>query len=908
MPPMAWNEIERRARYFATRWAGETYERGESQTFWGELLTVYGIDRRRQGALFEYPIKKLSGHQGFIDLYWPGKLIVEQKSAGRDLGKALEQGLDYLPEMPDHELPTAIATSDFDRIEIFYLDPASRNRNRSFRVRDFPKNTRAFNFLFDATDVELAEQSEVNVKAAQDMATLHNELEKTGYRGHDLEVLLTRLVFCLFADDTTLIPHRWLDRFVGNRTRADGSDLGPWLIQIFDVLNTPEDQRQTNLDADLRQLPYVNGGLFRDPIRTPSFTSDTRHALLTAGTAKDWGQVSPAIFGSMFQGVMDPKERRNLGAHYTSERNILRVIQPLFLDALYAEFERVKTNPNRLLTFHDRIANLTFLDPACGCGNFLVVTYRELRRLEHKVIQLLHGDALSSADISHYLRVTVDQMYGIEIEEFPCEVAKLALWLTDHQMNLEASAQFGSYYARLPITSTPHIVNANALTTEWGSVVDLARLDYIMGNPPFNGSRTMSAEQKADLYQVTQGMREQGFLDFVTGWYFKAADIMAEYPHIRSAFVSTNSISQGEQVAILWKPLLERGVAIDFAHRTFKWTNDAKGVAAVYCVIVGFSMKGSKHPRIFEYEDIRGEPIEVAATNINPYLVDGPDAMVGTRQTPLCDVPAMQFGSMPRDGGNLILSAEEREQLIRKYPAADQWIRPYVGAHEFINGNWRYYLWLRKAPPEAIRSVPLIYERVEATREFRLASKAASTRKFGQTPPLFCQIAESSRDYVLVPGVSSERREYIPIGFMDASVIANNLVHMIPGATPYHFGILTSAMHMAWVRAVCGRLESRYRYSKDIVYNNFPWPEDVTDAGRAHIESLAGAVLAARELYPDSTLADLYDPVTMPAELRRAHTALDRAVDRLYRPDPFATDEDRVAHLFELYERLVAQP
>ena len=913
MANLSWNEIQDRATEFASKWAGETYEKGESQSFWSDFLAIYGVDRRRHGAFFEYAIKKGSGAQGFIDMFWPGKLLAEQKSGGRDLSKAGVQAYEYLETMPDHDLPYGIVVSDFASFE--FIDLTTRQKT-SFGLADLPRYVKLFGFLIDQTSQNIAEQDPVNRRAAESMARLHNQLRDDNYTGHNLEVLLVRLVFCMFADDAGIFDHRTLHDYLEQRTSSDGSDLGPRLMAIFQALNTPSDQRQSSLDEAVASLPYVNGGLFAEMIRTPYFTSAMRTELLNA-MKLDWSSVSPAIFGSMFQGVMDEDERRKLGAHYTSEKNILRVIKPLFLDDLYKDFALANAAGPRkkfdeLRKLQDRIADLKFLDPACGSGNFLVITYRELRRLEHKIVALLAKNAdqqdmfaMGGQGIGT-LKVNVDQMYGIEIDEFPSLIAQTALWLTDHQMNVEYSHQSGKTFKRLPLTHSATIVNDNALTIDWAEVIAPSELSYILGNPPFNGSRTMSKEQKQDLLTVVGGVKEAGFLDFVAGWYFKSADYMHLNPAIESALVSTNSITQGEQASILWKPLLENGVYINFAHKTFKWSNDAKGNAAVYCVIIGFSLQTSREQRIFEYTDIRGEPNEVAAQNINAYLVDAPNVFIGTRQRPFSDVPEMNFGNMPADGGNLILSREERDEIISVYPAAQKYIYELIGAKELIQGGARYCLWLVGASPIDLRATPPIIERVQRNRAVRAAS---SRPQLADTPTLFAQITADPTTYqsaIAIPRVSSENRDYIPMGFFGKNQIIGDTCMAIPNATLYHFGILTSQTHMAWMRAVAGRLKSDYRYSKDIVYNNFIWP-DVTGEEQTEIEKLAQAVLDARAEFPDSSLADLYDPLTMPPVLAKAHKTLDRAVDKLYRKEPFATDADRVALLFDRYKRFCVE-
>lgn len=909
MANISWNEIQNRAAEFASKWTGETYEKGESQSFWSDFLTVFDVDRKRHGAYFEYAIKKGSGKQGFIDMFWPGKLLAEQKSGGKDLAKASLQAYEYLETMPDHDLPQAIVVSDFASFQLINL---TTREKVEFTLENFPKHVKSFAFLINQASQNLAEEDPVNRKAAEAIAKLHNQLRDDNYTGHDLEVLLVRLVFCMFADDAGIFDRHVLHEYLRQRTSADGSDLGPRLIQIFQALNSQPQERQNSLDESIMSLPYINGGLFADPIRTPYFTSDMRTALLSA-MELDWSAVSPAIFGSMFQGVMDKDQRRNLGAHYTSEVNILRVIKPLFLDDLYHEFAIAKNAGPRkkydeLRKLQDKLANLKFLDPACGCGNFLVITYRELRKLEHKIVKILSKgnetiDMLATAgDGAGVLKVNVDQMYGIEIEEFPSLIAQTALWLTDHQMNMEYSQQSGRTFKRLPLTASATIVHGNALTTDWANVVAPSELDYILGNPPFNGSRTMSREQKADLLSVVGDIKEAGFLDFVAGWYFKSTDMMLRNNKIKTALVSTNSITQGEQASILWKPLFEKGIHINFAHQTFKWSNDAKGNAAVYCVIVGFALHPATERRIFEYADIKGEPNELVAKNINQYLIDAPNVFVGTRQRPISDVPEMNFGNMPADGGSLILSEEERNEIIAKYPQAEKYIYKLVGAKELIQGGVRYCLWLSGASPSELREIPPILERIEKNRVVRAAS---SRPHLADIPALFAQITANPTEYksaIAIPSVSSERRNYIPIAFFGNDTVITNLCLVIPNATLYHFGILTSQMHMAWVRAVAGRLKSDYRYSKDIVYNNFPWPENVTDVQKAEIEKLAQNILDVRAKFPNSSLADLYDPLTMPSELAKAHKALDKSVDKIYHGKDFRDDSERIDDLFDRYQ------
>lgn len=907
MTNLSWNEIQDRAQEFASKWQGETYEKGESQSFWSDFLGIYGVDRRRHGAFFEYAIKKGSGKQGFIDMFWPGKLLAEQKSGGKDLSKANTQAYEYLETMPDHDLPQAIVVSDFTSFE--FIDLQTREKT-SFVLEDLPHNVKLFAFLIDQATQKTQEEHPVNIKAAEAMARLHNQLYDDNYRGHDLELLLVRLVFCMFADDSGIFDHQVLHGYLQNRTSDDGSDLGGRLKDIFETLNTDTSERQSSLDETLMSLPYVNGGLFAENIRTPHFSGKMRADLLEA-MQLDWSKVSPAIFGSMFQGVMDAETRRNLGAHYTSEKNILRVIKPLFLDDLYIEFAKcMAAGPRKkydeLRKFQEKLAGLKFLDPACGCGNFLVVTYRELRLLEHKVVAALAKnrdqiDMLATAgEGSGTLKVNVDQMYGIEIEEFPSLIAQTAIWLTDHQMNMQYSRESGRTFRRLPLKHSATIAHANALTTDWADVIAPKDLNFILGNPPFIGSNIMTIPMRDDLRVAVPGLENIGLLDFVAGWYVKAFGIMNQNTTIKTALVSTNSITQGEQVGVLWKYLLEQGVIINFAHRTFKWTNDAKGVAAVYCVVVGFSLKETQNKRIFDYPDIKADPIEIDVKNISPYLIDAPSVYIERRSKPLCDVPALSKGNQPTDGGNLILNEEERDELIAAEPLAEKYIKKLIGAKEFIQNTNRWCLWLVDCSPSELRQMPKVLERVARTREMRLASTDHGTRRLAEQSTLFRE-TQNPESYIVIPSVSSENREYVPMGFFDKDTISTNLNLIIPNGNLYHFGILTSQMHMAWMRVVAGRLKSDYRYSKDIVYNNFIWP-DVAENQEAEVEKLTQAVLDARAEFPDASLADLYDPLTMPPALAKAHKALDRYVDKLYSSRGFDSDADRVAMLFERYK------
>jgi hypothetical protein len=649
----------------------------------------------------------------------------------------------------------------------------------------------------------------------------------------------------------------------------------------------------------------VNGKLFEESLPLAAFDSKMREMLLEA-CAFDWGQISPAIFGSMFQAVMNPKERRNLGAHYTSEKNIQKVIKPLFLDDLYAEFEKIKSNQNKLQEFHKKIASLYFLDPACGCGNFLIITYRELRDLEILVLKELNKNGQLWTNVSAIIQVDVDQFAGIEYDEFAVRVAEVAMWLIDHQMNMKVSNTFGQYFVRLPLKKAAKIVNGNALRIDWTEIVSKEKLNFILGNPPFVGKHLQNAAQKADMNHVLGGVKGAGVLDYVTAWYIKAAEFI-QNTLIRCALVSTNSISQGEQVGILWQELYKNyKIKIHFAHRTFSWSNEAKGNAAVHCVIIGFGVQDIENKRIFDYADIKGEATEKKAKNINPYLTEGNDLIILKKIKPICNVPEMIKGSQPTDGGNLLMNDEEKEQYIRQEPDGKKFIKLFISADEFLNNKRRWCFWLIEIQPKELKQLPLLLKRVEAVKEMRLASSKVATIKWAQFPTLFTEDRQPTTDYVLVPRVSSENRKYIPLGFFNRNIIVSDTCIAIPSGSIYLFGLLTSEMHMTWVKYVCGRLESRFRYSNTIVYNNYPFPEALTDKQKQTVETCAQAVLDTRAKYPDSSLANLYDRLTMPPDLIKAHQKLDKAVDLCYRPQPFTSELNRIEYLFELYEKLMA--
>ncbi len=946
--PLSWNEIKDRALKFSQEWADAAREEADAKSFLEEFFNVFGISRKRVGT-FEHRVKKLDDSDGYIDMLWKGTILIEMKSRGKNLDRAYQQAIEYTHGLEQHELPKYILVSDFENFHLYDLEDKSLIE---FKLNDLINNVQHFGYLLGYQKKVYKEEDPANIEAAELMGKLHDRLKEIGYIGHPLEVYLVRLLFCLFAEDTTIFEKQQFQEYIEHRTHVDGSDLAAKLQELFQVLNTPKEQRFKNLDEQLAEFPYVNGKLFEEILPMASFDSKMRQALLNC-THIDWSKISPAIFGSMFQSVMNPKERRNLGAHYTSETNILKLIKPLFLDDLWKEFESIKGNKNRLTEFHKKLSTLKFLDPACGCGNFLVITYRELRLLELEVLRELYKSGQRVLDISSIILIDVDQFYGIEYEEFPARIAEVAMWLIDHQMNMLISHEFGQYYARLPLNKSAHITVGNALQMDWSALtknveVDIkanttniimvnepevqydtvnifskkvqifegtypktfsgkTHFDYILGNPPFVGKKEQNMEQKLDMQRVFSGVKGFGVLDYVAAWYMKAAQLIANTP-TKVAFVSTNSITQGEQVGVLWNLLFNHyNIKIHFAHRTFKWSNEARGNAAVHVVIIGFANYDTNNKRIFEYEDIKSEPHEIKAKNINGYLVDAKDIFIERRSNPIQSfAPNMNYGSEPREGGFLLLSESEKEDIISKEPQIEKFIKRFVSSNDFINNNYRYCLWLVDADPSEIKNSTFIKERLENVRIFRSQSLQKSANASQYTPALFTSIRQPKSNYLLIPIVSSENRKYIPIGYLDPNNIASNASFTLENATLYHFGIITSLMHMVWIKAICGRLESRLRYSNTIVYNNFPWPENPTEKQIKAIEEAAQKVLDTRLEFPNSSLADLYDPLTMPPALVKAHNELDKAVDLAYRPQPFTSETNRMVYLFDLYEKYTA--
>ena len=964
---LGWDEIKRRAKAFSEEWAEAHYEKGETQSFYNDFFEIFGV-KRRQVATYEQRVRLLNNKHGFMDLFWPKTLLIEQKSAKLDLNKAGVQAMDYIDGIRAEDQPRYVLTCDFQTWNLLDLETG---RATKFALAELHKHIESFGFILGRR-VSFGTQAIVNIEAAELMGKLHDALEDANYTGHDLEQLLVRLLFCLFADDTGIFePKDIFLQLIEADTKEDGSDTGRMLIELFDVLNTGESQRQKGLSGELNAFPYVNGALFAGHIKTPVFDKKTREMLLDAARF-DWGKVSPAIFGSLFQSVMSPKERRAKGAHYTTEANILKVIGPLFLDELKVEFAKImarKTGRDPLLReFQHKLSRLTFMDPACGCGNFLVIAYRELRSLELAVLHEL-WDGQRVMDIAAFSLVNVDQFYGIEYEEFPARIAEVAMWMTDHIANNELSLAFGQSFARIPLKQSAKIIHGDALEVDWADLLSPQKCHYIMGNPPFVGAKFQSEFQRAQVRRIAGLGGSGGTLDYVAAWFIKAGQYMnlasplvgevgggpaasaaemtqssppnaalennapqtrrAPTPpspqggggnkRIRIAFVSTNSVTQGEQVAQLWPILFDRlHLEIFFAHRTFSWGSEARGKAHVHVVIIGLTHHDNEpdEKRLFSYPDIKGDPVESSHGALTAYLFDARGVanrhlVVPNETSPINGARRLLTGSKPLDGNHFVFTTTERDEFLKIEPKAAPLFHEYQGGEEYINGFSRWLLLTTDVAPDLLRSLPHVVDRIQKVRDYRRNSNSAGTRSIADDPSRFHVTVIPARDYLVIPNVSSERRAYAPIGWINADVIPNQKLRVLLDATLWEFAILTSNMHMAWMRAITGRLESRYMYSVGVVYNTFPWPvlrqtqDGRPSKERAKIEALAQAVLDARSSHPTSSLADLYDPDTMPGNLRKAHAALDTAVDRLYRPAPFASDRDRVEHLFGRYEALV---
>lgn len=941
------SEQREAARQFANTWKNGGDEKQDCHSFWIQLLhNVLGVDDPTKYIQFEKPVRLIEDdgkiHTRYIDGYIPDvKVLIEQKGSVHKLdekehqsgGKELtpfEQAKRYNDNIAHSENARWIVTCNFTDIWIYDMENPTAEPTKIETV-DLQQKYPMLDFLIKKEVKEISHEMEVSIKAGDIVGLLYDaflkqygipetvpkdeteeDKKKRESKLRSLNALCVRLVFCLYAEDTDIFGkrnlfHDFLEPIPVEYCMND-------MLKLFKTLDTPIDERPDYLEDRFMQFPYVNGGLFADEtVEVPPFTEEIKNLILkNASEDFNWRDISPTIFGAVFESTLNPETRRSGGMHYTSIENIHKVIDPLFLDDLKAEFDdicKIKQpgdEKKKLLAFQDKLASLTFLDPACGSGNFLTETYLSLRRLENKVIRELSdmdnkqiSGQISFVGTSYPIKVSIQQFYGIEINDFAVTVAKTALWIAESQMLDETKTIEYLNVNFLPLKTYVNITEGNALHIDWNDAVPKENLDYIMGNPPFVGGMYMNAAQKKDIRDIFADVKGAGEMDYVCAWYKKTCDF-TKGTMIHSAFVSTNSICQGEQVTTFWQSLYkEYQIRINFAYTTFVWNSEASDKAKVHCIIVGFSLCGDIKDKKIYSEDGTVRSV----SSINPYLSSGPTVFIESHSTPICDVPKMRFGSMPRDGGGFVLTPEEKKELEKKEPLASKWIHRYVGATEFLNNKDRYCLWLVGADPLEISKCPIVKKRIEYVRDFRASSKAAGTRKFAEAPTLFCQIAQPNSDYIIVPKTSSGKRRYIPMGFMSADVIASDLVFLIPDATIYEFGVLMSNIHNAWMRQVAGRLKSDYRYSKDIVYNDFAWP-NASEEQKTAIRKTAQGILDARSLYPNSTLSSLYNPLTMPSELRKAHTANDIAVMKAYGFDTKMTEADCVTELMKMYQKL----
>lgn len=897
---LSWNEIRVRAHTFSEDWQDASYEKGETQSFYNDFFQIFGMKRRRV-ATFEEPVRKLGDKRGYIDLFWSGVLLVEQKSAGRNLQKARQQAFDYLPNLTESQLPRYLLLCDFQTFSLLDLEERTEAH---FHLTDLKDNVELFGFILGIERSVTKDQDPVNIEASELMGALYDQLLQNGYPALDLPNLLIRILFILFADDTGIFePRGVLDDYLRHRTLEDGSDMGRTLQDIFELLDTPQKDRQLNIDEDLASFPYINGELFSSRIRTPAFNSQMREALLKA-SGFSWHAVSPAIFGSLFQSVMNKKQRRAIGAHYTTEENILKLLNPLLLDELSTELQALKNRrDNRrhqaMNEFREKLRATRLLDPACGCGNFLVIAYRELRILEHGLIQLMGGETQQAFNVSLVSAVRVDQFSGIELEEFPATIAKVSLWMMDHLMNRELSVQIGEHYVRIPLTDIPNIQCGNALRMSWDDILPAGDNTYLIGNPPFIGKSQQTADQKSDMELVFDSQGRS--LDYVAAWFKLAWQWLT--PTARAAFVSTNSITQGEQVHPLWTPFIaETDLEIQFAHRTFAWGSDARGKAHVHCVIIGFWKSSTANKRLWDYPTPQSEPFEIKAKHLTPYLIAGDDILVQpTRETP-SEMPPIRYGNKPVDSGYLLLNDAEAEEIQISDRLAAKYIRPLVSAREYMQGKARYCLWLTDASPSDLRKSPTLLKRIASVRKFRQQSKKIATQRAANTPHEFAELRQPLSSYAIIPMHTSSLREYIPIGFFPPTHIVHNSCTCVPEIELEQFCIISSAMHMAWTWNIAGRIKSDVRYSNTISFNAFPWPKITSDKSRKALQKAGQSLLDARVQWSHASLEDLYDPRTMPKELRRAHSKVDRLVDRLYRQKKFDSQLDRAEFLLKIYQ------
>ena len=929
--PMTQTEQQRAAKKFSQDWQGKGYEKGESQKFWLDLLcNVFGVQDFANFVHFENQIKDTFQDKtitNFIDVYIPAtKVMVEQKSSGKDLRKAIrqsdgtlltpfQQAKKYIAGLPLSQHPRWVVTCNFEEFLVYDMEQPD-GEPESILLENLEREYYRLSFLTEQGSIHLKRELEISKKAGDIIGEIYDAILRQ-YKDADnpspqtlksLNMLCVRIVFCLYAEDAGIFGHKSM--FGDYLKQQEAKNLRRALLDLFQILDQREQERDEYLEESLLAFPYVNGGLFTEADRTiPQLTEEIKELLVRHASSEfDWSEISPTIFGAIFESTLNPETRRTGGMHYTSIENIHKVIDPLFMDELWKEFTAIKemkqekARETRLIAFQRKLGSLQFLDPACGSGNFLTEAYLSLRRLENECLKLRFNNNAVLDVFEDTVFVKIHQFYGIEINDFAAVVAKTALWIAESQMMAETASILQRNLEFLPLKSYANIVEGNALQMDWESVVPTGQLSYIMGNPPFVGARLMSKEQKEDVLSVWGAIKNIGNLDYVSCWYKKTSDAMKNTT-IKAALVSTNSITQGEQVAIMWKPLMEMGVKIDFAYRTFRWDSESNAKAHVHCVIVGFSChRDSEVPRNSTGKRIfNPDGTVVLAQNINGYLLDNPDIFIESRSKPLCAVPEIGIGNKPIDGGNYLFTEDEMKAFVRKEPLSEKYFKKWLGADEFINGYYRYCLWLGDCSPAELLKMPECLKRVQAVRELRLASKSEGTRKLAEKPTRFHVENMPKGNYIVVPKVSSEKRTYIPVGFLSSHIFASDLVFLIPDAEIYHFGVLTSSVHMAWMRAVCGRLESRYRYSKDIVYNNFPWPQ-LTEGQRARVAQTAQAILDARAQYPDCSPAQLYgDNSFLFPDLVKAHQANDKAVLELYGLSVKATETEIVGRLMEMY-------
>lgn len=904
---LSWNEIILRAKKFSKEWQNANYEKGETQSFYNDFFQVFGRKRRDVG-IYERAVEKLNNKHGFIDLFWPSVLLVEQKSEGRDLEQAQKQAIDYYVSLKESEKPRYILLSDFQNFE--FIDLETRVEKK-FKLGDLSKHVKLFGFIAGRKQEFYRDQDPVNVRAAELISSLFHSLKESGFKEKDLEIFLTRIVYCLFAEDTGIFQPSIFFNYFLNRTNPDGSDTGAKLTELFQILNTPFDKRQKNIDEDLNEFPYINGDLFSEKMQIPSLSSVMRSKLLNCCDL-DWAKVSPALFGSLFQTVVLPEDQRQDGAHYTSEKNILKSINPLFLDYLKNKLAKIKedrsTQKNyRLKKFHEELSKIKIFDPACGCGNFLIVSYRELRRLEIEVMKELYDPKQQQLDVNILSLLTVNQFYGIEINYFAARIAKVALWLVDHQMNMELSDIFGINYARIPIYDPKNIVVENSLTYDWNKLIDKKDCSYIIGNPPFVGSKKMDKNQKQDLNNIFKGVKNSGELDYVSCWFVKSAEYITG-TEIKVSFVSTNSISQGEQVAILWNEILKKKVKIFFAHKTFKWTIDEKKVmgmhvANVFVVIIGFSVKEISDKYLFDYEKVTSDPVRIEVKRINPYLIPAADFLIKKRNYQISNFPEMTFGSMPNDGGNLLFDEEKYLNLKKDNPTNNifKFIKPFIGAKDHIKNKKKWCLWLKDVDQSEWVKNKLIVSIIEKVKSHRNKSTRQATKKLANVPWQFGEVRHKDEAFILMPRVTSSRREYIPIDIVDKGSIAGDTCCVIHSNNLEYFGFLNSSIHMTWVKNICGRLKDDFRYSIEVVYNNFPFIKPKEEDSKV-LKGISNEILQARK-ESELSLEKLYDPLLMPKNLRNKHVALNKQVMKIYDLDSESDDTKIMLRLFNLIEK-----